>query len=232
MPTSIQTIAERQHFIKMNGPEVFRFATRVMGKVSKEACERAYIDLEQINLFIPHQANTRIIKSAAKNLGLDPSKIYENLHKYGNTSSASIPVALCEAIQEGRIKEKDHLVFVGFGAGLTWGATVVKWGIPLASQARPAWYRTLRRVYYRWVRVTSKMGWLLRTIESRFARRPPLLPFDDESETHSEPPRYKEPSSNGSNGRNGSNGNGTNHNGNHPSEVEPAESDTIEENLN
>jgi 3-oxoacyl-[acyl-carrier-protein] synthase-3 len=245
MPTSIQTIAEHQHFIKMNGPEVFRFATRVMGKVSKEACERAYIDLNEIDLFIPHQANTRIIKSAAKNLGLDGMKIYENLHKYGNTSSASIPVALCEAIQEGRIKEKDHLVFVGFGAGLTWGATVIQWGTPVPYQQRQGWYRALRQVYYRWVRITSKVGWLIRSIESRLSRRPPLLPYEEESSRTDDANNNKTCSSTYTNGHSGSNGtNGTNgttnghnghglyQNGSHSSEFEPTEVDVTEETRN
>jgi 3-oxoacyl-[acyl-carrier-protein] synthase-3 len=233
MPTSIQTIAEREHFIKMNGPEVFRFATRVMGKASKEVCDRANIDISQIDLFIPHQANTRIIKSAAKNLGLDPSKIYENLHKYGNTSSASIPVALCEAIQEGRIKEKDHLIFVGFGAGLTWGASMVQWGMPVPFQQRQRWYRALRWIYYRWVRITSKAGWILHSLESRLARRPPLLPFDEENESYTKAaPSYSDTPAPNSNGRNGSNGNGVYQNGHQPVEIEPTEAESIEDNLN
>ncbi|MEM7028720.1 MAG: beta-ketoacyl-ACP synthase III [Chloroflexota bacterium] len=181
MPTTARTVAERQHFMKMNGPEVFRFATRVMGRAAKTACEKAGIELNDIDLFIPHQANTRIIKSATKYLKLNPDKVYENLHKYGNTSSASIPIALCEAIASGQVKEKDNLVFVGFGGGLTWGATVVQWGIPVPYQARQKWYRTLRQTYYRWANISSKVGWLLRSVESRLARRPALLPLEDQS---------------------------------------------------
>ena len=198
MPTNIQTVAERQHFLKMNGPEVFRFATRVMGRAAKEACEQADVDLKDIDLFIPHQANTRIIQSATKYLKLDEAKVYENLHKYGNTSSASIPIALCEAIAEGRVKERDHLVFVGFGAGLTWGATVVQWGIPVPYQERQKWYRALRLLYYRWANFTSKVGWLLLRLESYLARRPALLPVDEEPSTKSiRPPHEPSPNPNG-----------------------------------
>jgi hypothetical protein len=140
--------------------------------------------------------------------------VYENLHKYGNTSSASIPLALCEAIGEGRIKNNDNLVLVGFGAGLTWGATVVKWGLPVPYQQRQKWYRALRWLYYRWAKLSSKIGWLLHIIESHLARRS-LLPFRDEEPEKFEPekfeatpdqptsPKYKE------NGHEGQRANGT-----------------------
>jgi 3-oxoacyl-[acyl-carrier-protein] synthase-3 len=231
MPTSVQTIAERQHFMKMNGPEVFRFATRVMGRAAKEACEQAQIGIDQVNLFIPHQANTRIIKSAIKYLKLDPDKVYENLHRYGNTSSASIPMALCEAINEGKIKNTDNLVFVGFGAGLTWGATVVQWGIPIPLQERQTWYRVLRRLYYRWANFTSKVGWLLHRVESRLARRPDLLPLEEESAA---PPQ--EPQKDGPIYTNGhtpnTNTNGVHYSSDSSQQVEkPEPADTTEKNL-
>jgi len=178
-PTTIQTIAEKQHFIKMNGPEVFKFATRVMGKAAKQAVDKGNMGLEDIDLFIPHQANARIIKSAAKYLKLDANKVYQNLQRYGNTSSASVPIALCEAIAEGRVKDNDNLVLVGFGAGLTWGATVIKWGLPVPYQQRQWWYRALRTTHYRWAKVVAKIGWLLRVLESSMAHRP-LLPLEDD----------------------------------------------------
>ncbi len=176
MPASIQTVAERQHYVKMKGPEVFRFATRIMGRAAKEACEQADVSLSDINLFIPHQANARIIKSAVKYLKLESGKVYENLQRYGNTSAASIPIALCEAINEGRVKTGDNLALVGFGAGLTWGASVVRWGLPVPYQKRQKWYRGLRWTYYRWANFITKIGWLLRVFEDRLANRvlPPL----------------------------------------------------------
>jgi len=197
-PASVETVQNHQHFIKMNGPEVYKFATRVMGRAAKEACEKADIDLSDIDLFIPHQANARIIKSAAKYLKLDESKVFQNLQHYGNTSSASVPIALCEAIQSGRVQENDDLVLVGFGAGLTWGATVIKWGLPVPYQKRQKWYRGLRWVLYRWARLSSKLNWFILNIENRLAHRQipsmPNIPYITEKEN---PPQE---SSNGHNG--------------------------------
>lgn len=113
--------------MEMNGPAVFRFATRILGKAAKAVIEKAGLAQEEINLFIPHQANIRIIESAARQLKLPMSKVYVNIHRYGNTSAASIPVAFCEAIEEGRLHKGDHVVVVGFGGGLSWGAAVLKW---------------------------------------------------------------------------------------------------------
>lgn len=182
-PTSIKTVADREHFIQMKGPEVFKFATRVMGKAAQEACERGGVDLNTVDLLIPHQANARIIQSAAKTLHLPAEKVYQNLQKYGNTSGASIPIALCEAIAEGKVKNNDTLVFVGFGSGLTWGATVVKWGAPVPVQQRQWWYRTLRQFYYRWAGLRSRVGWFLRRLEDMLAQRTVPLLVDDKKET-------------------------------------------------
>ncbi len=170
MPASRDTVDKRQHYLKMNGREVYRFATRVMSRAAKQACEKAGIGLEQINLFIPHQANIRIIESASKDLNIGPDKVFTNLHKYGNTSAASIPIALCEAIEEGRIQAKDRLVMVGFGGGLTWGATVIEWGVPMPYKRRQWWYRGQRWFVYRWARLRSLGLRISRRIESIFSR--------------------------------------------------------------
>lgn len=127
MPASKESVAGRMHYIKMNGNEVFKFAVRIMEEASREVARRAGIGLEEVALFIPHQANIRIIDSAARRLKIPQEKIFVNVHKYGNTSSASIPIALDEAYREGRIKDGDLLLLVGFGAGLTWGSTVIRW---------------------------------------------------------------------------------------------------------
>lgn len=166
LPTSQQTLDDRLHYIQMNGREVYRFATRVMGRAAKQACDRAGIGLQEIDLFIPHQANIRIIQSASKYLKVDEDKVFTNLHKYGNTSTASIPIALCEAIEEGKIQAHDKLVMVGFGGGLTWGASVVEWGVPMPYQPRRWWYRTLRWMVYRWARIRSFFIRQSRRIES------------------------------------------------------------------
>lgn len=154
-PTSHDTVNERLHYIRMNGREVYRFATRVMGRVAKQACERAAISLDEIDLFIPHQANIRIIQSASKYLKISDEKVFTNLDKYGNTSTASIPIALCEAIEQERIQAHDKLVMVGFGGGLTWGASVIEWGVVMPHKPREWWYRSWRWLVYRWARVRS-----------------------------------------------------------------------------
>jgi len=127
-PASEQTLADRGHFIKMNGQEVYRFAVRIMGDSAVEALEKAGLDYADISLFVPHQANLRIINSIAERLRLDPEKVFIDIDKYGNTSAASIPIALCEAIDQGKVKPGDNLLFVAFGAGLTSAAAIVKWG--------------------------------------------------------------------------------------------------------
>ncbi|MFC5702201.1 beta-ketoacyl-ACP synthase III [Cohnella faecalis] len=127
MPSTEATIAERRHFIEMNGRDVFKFAVRVMGSAAEEALAIAGKSKNDIDLLIPHQANIRIIQSAIERLDLPEEKCMINLHKYGNMSAASIPLALAEAVEEGRVKDGDCLVFVGFGGGLTWGASVLIW---------------------------------------------------------------------------------------------------------
>ena len=115
----------------MNGREVYRFAVTAMTSSLEAAVEKAAITLDQIDLLIPHQANIRIIHSAAQTLGLPLEKVFTNVDRYGNTSAASIPVALCEAIEEGRVKPGDIVGMVAFGAGLAWGATIIRWTSPV-----------------------------------------------------------------------------------------------------
>lgn len=129
-PASRDTVDQKLHTIHMDGQEVFKFAVRIMGKAALEVLTAAGLKKSDIDYFIPHQANIRIIESAAKRLNLSMDKVLVNLDRYGNTSTASIPLALAEAVQNGRIKQGDHIVMVGFGAGLTWGATAIKWGNP------------------------------------------------------------------------------------------------------
>lgn len=117
----------RGTYIRMDGNEVFKFAVRVIPEAALEALRRAGMDIERVNLFIPHQANIRIIDAAAKRLGISADKVFSNVHKYGNTSAASIPIALDEALDQGRIAEGDVVVLVGFGGGLTWAASVLEW---------------------------------------------------------------------------------------------------------
>jgi 3-oxoacyl-[acyl-carrier-protein] synthase III len=126
-PASEETVKNRQHFVKMAGNDVFKFAVRIMGEASVQSLEKAGLTTKDVDVLIPHQANIRIIDAAMKRLDLDRDRVVVNLDKYGNMSAASIPVALDEAVKEGRIKNGDTIVMVGFGAGLTWGACTMKW---------------------------------------------------------------------------------------------------------
>jgi 3-oxoacyl-[acyl-carrier-protein] synthase III len=126
-PASRETIENNLHTIHMEGKEVYKFAVRIMGDVSVSVLEKAGLSKEDVDLLVPHQANIRIVEASVKRLGISPEKVVVNLDKYGNMSAASIPVALDEAIKADRLHEGDIIVMVGFGAGLTWGACVLKW---------------------------------------------------------------------------------------------------------
>lgn len=135
-PASHATVEDRLHFIKMNGKEVFKFATRVVADSARRVLERCELGVDDVDLFVPHQANLRIIDSAASKLGIPGHKVYTNVHKYGNTSCASIPLCLCEARVENRLKPGDLVLLVGFGAGLTWGACLLEWGSADGTEGR------------------------------------------------------------------------------------------------
>jgi 3-oxoacyl-[acyl-carrier-protein] synthase-3 len=169
MPASLETVSSGNHFMKMDGKAVFRFATRVMADATRAVLERAGLGTDDVDLVIPHQANLRIIQnSVLKQLRIPEEKVFVNLQKYGNTSTASIPIALCEAIKAGKVKPGDKMVFVGFGAGLTWAACAIQWGVPTdkpeanwwrntrrqasyqAAAARSMWRRAVRWVYQVW----------------------------------------------------------------------------------
>lgn len=126
-PATTKTIEDKLHYIHMNGSEVFKFAIKIMGEAALKSLDVAGLKPEDIDCLIPHQANIRIIKSAAKRLSLPMDKVVVNVDKYGNTSAASIPIALSEAVESSRIKKGDVVVLVGFGAGLTWASCVMKW---------------------------------------------------------------------------------------------------------
>ena len=165
-PATEATIHEGKHFIQMDGKAVFRFATRVMGQAIKEALDLASLKLDDVQWIILHQANYRIIETAAKLLKTPLDKFVINIERYGNTSTASIPIATVEAVQAGRVKPGDKIAFVGFGAGLTWGAMVVEWTgpIPAKKQVHPEQYRWFARL-------RSLLRRALRYIEGIFSRR-------------------------------------------------------------
>jgi 3-oxoacyl-[acyl-carrier-protein] synthase-3 len=132
----------------MAGSEVFKFATRVISESIPQALDMAGVQMQDLKLIIPHQANARILQAAARALKLDESLFMNNLDRYGNTSAASIPIALCEAIEQGRVQPDDHIAFVGFGGGLTWAAMVVQWGVPEQEERGGRFNRQRRQIGY------------------------------------------------------------------------------------
>lgn len=126
-PASLETVQNNEHTLYMSGNEVFKFAVKIMGDAAITALEKAGYAKEDVDFLVPHQANIRIIDSAVKRLGISNDKVAVNVDRFGNMSSASIPVALEEAVRIGQIKKGDLVVLVGFGGGLTWGASVMKW---------------------------------------------------------------------------------------------------------
>ena len=166
LPANEETVQNRLHFIQMNGREVFRFATRVMTQATREATKQAGFEMEDITWIIPHQANRRIIETAARNLKLPLEQFIINLERFGNTSTASIPLATVEAIEQGRIQAGDKIIFVGFGAGLTWGAVAVEWSGPLAETEAPlVWPYRFEKLYSVYARFRSAVLRVMRSIE-------------------------------------------------------------------
>jgi 3-oxoacyl-[acyl-carrier-protein] synthase-3 len=197
MPASLETVSSGNHYIKMDGKAVFRFATRVMADATRQVLARTGLTSEDIALVIPHQANLRIVQNAVLHqLKIPEEKVFVNLQKYGNTSTASIPIALCEAIKTGKVKPGDNLVFVGFGAGLTWAACAIQWSVPVeepvanwwkatrrqagyqAAAARSMWRRAVRWVYQVWP--TDPEERRIRSVESLH-----------QTETQAAPPRQQ-----------------------------------------
>ncbi len=126
-PPSERMLKERLQYIKMKGNETFKVAVRTLEEIARETLAHNHLSIEDVDLYVPHQANVRIIKAVAERLGLPLEKVFLNIDRYGNTSAASIPIALDEAVREGRLRE-GHLVMIGaFGAGLTWASTMIRW---------------------------------------------------------------------------------------------------------
>ena len=126
-PATCQTVQDREHYIKMRGNELFKVAVRSMEEVSRRVLQEAGVCAEQLDLFIPHQANQRITDAVRDRLGVSPEKVYSNISRIGNTSSASIPICLDECVRSGRIKKGDLILMSAFGAGVTWGAVLMRW---------------------------------------------------------------------------------------------------------
>jgi 3-oxoacyl-[acyl-carrier-protein] synthase-3 len=158
--------------IHMAGRRVFRFATGAMSEIIEEVVEKAGLTIDEIDLIVPHQANKRIIESSAKKLGITADRFYMNLERVGNTSAASIPLALCDAVAAGRLEPDDNVIFAGFGGGLTWAASVVKWDVtpPPVSAVGREW----RRARYISARSRSRLRKLRRKVTARILG--PVIP--------------------------------------------------------
>jgi len=147
-PSTESTVLDGKHYIQMEGKDVFRFATRVMASATHEVLACAGLTLDQIQWIVPHQANIRIIEAAARGLKLPMDRFIVNLERYGNTSTASVPIAMVEALEKGQIKPGDKIVMIGFGGGLTWGALAAEWTGPIPSKGhvRPERYRLFAKL--------------------------------------------------------------------------------------
>jgi 3-oxoacyl-[acyl-carrier-protein] synthase-3 len=126
-PATAESVAAREHFAKMNGREVFKFATRVLVSSAHEILDEAGLTVDDVDVYIPHQANVRIIDHAAKKLGIEQNRVVVNVDRYGNTSSGSIPLAIADAVSDGRLRPGELVLMTGMGAGLTWGSALMEW---------------------------------------------------------------------------------------------------------
>lgn len=158
----------------MAGGEVFKFATRVVDESIREAVDKAGLALQDIDLIIPHQANQRILDYVARKLKIDQSRFMSNLERYGNTSAASIPIALCEAIDQGRIEPDDHIVLVGFGGGLSWASMVIQWAVSPEEIQASRVKRQRRRLTYILAGWRSRLARMRRNMGQMVARLRPV----------------------------------------------------------
>jgi 3-oxoacyl-[acyl-carrier-protein] synthase-3 len=135
LPASAETVAAEQHFVHMNGPEVYKFATRVLVSSAEKLLAECGLTVEDVDVYVPHQANVRIIDHAARKLGIPKERVVVNVDRYGNTSSGSIPLALADAVADGRLRQGATVLMTGMGAGLTWGSSLIEWTAPRSDGA-------------------------------------------------------------------------------------------------
>ncbi len=187
-PASGQTLARGEHYVRMEGRETYRYATKTMATTALKAIERAGWQPDEIDLFIPHQANVRIIESVAKGLNLPMEKMFVNVDRYGNTSAGSIPIALAEAVDSGRIKVGDKIVLVAFGAGLTSGGIAMEWTADPTCGERAASVEPVASVRepVDWSSVDSIPDRLRQILESG-----PPVPLDDVAPGEPEPAHHE-----------------------------------------
>lgn len=158
LPLSQEVLDKKLHYGRMDGGAVYRFGLKVMYQAALEATRQAGLRLQDIDLFIPHQSNARLIQQTSQSLHLPAEKVFINVDKYANTSSAALPIALCDAMAEGRLQPGNRVLLVTFGAGLTWAGAVLQWMAPKPVKPLPAWRRLLRGL--RRVILAVRSAWL------------------------------------------------------------------------
>jgi 3-oxoacyl-[acyl-carrier-protein] synthase-3 len=126
-PSSVETVQKKMHYVHQDGKNVFKFAVRGMADISEEILAKNKVDIQDIRLYIPHQANLRIIRAAMERMNLDESRVAINIDRYANTTAATIPICLSEAVETKRIKKNDYILLASFGAGFTWGSLLLRW---------------------------------------------------------------------------------------------------------
>jgi 3-oxoacyl-[acyl-carrier-protein] synthase-3 len=164
MPLNQNVLDERLHFGRLDGSGLYRFGVKTMAAVASEALRRAGVKLEDIDLFIPHQSNARLIEQVSRGLKIPEDKVFVNIHRYANTSAAALPLAMCDAVDAGRLKPGDHVLFATYGAGLTSAGAVVQWAVPTPVKPLPRWHRTwhafrgaVARVRSAWLRLVHRV---------------------------------------------------------------------------
>jgi len=150
-PASADTVAQNLHTIQMDGQKVFRFAAKIIPDATRKVLEKAGLSIADVDLVIAHQANARILQAAAERLGVPKEKMYANIARYGNTSAASIPIALCEAAEKEQLQPGQRIVLVGFGAGLTWGAVLLEWSGKAPTRRGLPWLLAAIRRWWAWL---------------------------------------------------------------------------------
>lgn len=165
-PNGEATVITEDGYLTMNGTQIFRWATQIMPRAAEQVMASSGLKPEDISLFIPHQANDRIMKASAKRLGLPEEKVFSNVREYGNTSAASIPIAMCEALNTGRVDVGDYVVLSSFGAGLSWAALALRWSVPIPSHVGP-WKPIRRQVESRMAAVRSVLRRGERSVRTR-----------------------------------------------------------------
>ncbi|MEX1193872.1 MAG: beta-ketoacyl-ACP synthase III [Dehalococcoidia bacterium] len=158
------------NYLRMNGPQIFRWATQIMPRAAEQVMAASGLKPENISLLIPHQANSRIMESTARRLGLSSDKVFSNVREYGNTSAASIPIALCEAIKSDRVHVGDYVVLSSFGAGLSWAALALRWAVPIPETVA-RWQPIRRQVQSRMAAVRSALRRGDRAVRTQIDRR-------------------------------------------------------------